>query len=259
MKVVILAGGFGTRISEETHLKPKPMVEIGGKPILCHIMQLYSNYGFNDFIICLGYKSHVVKEYFANYFLYNSDVSFDFRNGNKITIHEHFAQPWKVTLVETGLKTLTGGRIKKIQKYVGDEPFMLTYGDGVGDINIKKLVEFHRCHGKYATITTTQPQGRFGILSLSPDQKVEKFQEKIKGSTEWINAGFFVLQPEVFNYLNNDEQTIFEKEPLERLAKDGQLMAFKHTGFWHPMDTLRDKNYLEEIWSSGYVPWLKKQ
>ncbi|OIJ10768.1 glucose-1-phosphate cytidylyltransferase [Anaerobacillus arseniciselenatis] len=259
MKVVILAGGFGTRISEETHLKPKPMIEIGDKPMLCHIMKLYSSYGFNDFIICLGYKSYVVKEYFANYFLYNSDVSFDFRNGNKLTIHEHSVEPWKVTLVDTGLNTLTGGRIKKIQKYVGDEPFMLTYGDGIGDINIKQLVEFHRSHGKFATVTSTQPKGRFGVLSLSKDQKVETFQEKIQGDGGWINAGFFVLQPEVFNYITKGDQTIFEKTPLENLAKEGQLMAFKHSGFWHPMDTLRDKKYLEEVWLSGKVPWLKNK
>jgi len=255
MKVIILAGGFGTRISEETHLKPKPMIEIGGKPILWHIMQIYSRNGFNDFIICLGYKGHVIKEYFANYFLYNSDVTFDFQKKNKCIIHQHSAEPWKITLVETGLKTLTGGRIKRVQKYVGNEPFMLTYGDGVGDVNIKELVDFHISHGKLATVTATQPQGRFGVLSLNSEQKVEKFQEKIQGDSGWINAGFFVLQPEVFNYLNNEDQTVFEKEPLEDLARDGQLMAFKHTGFWHPMDTLRDKNYLEEIWASGNCPW----
>ncbi|OLO26870.1 glucose-1-phosphate cytidylyltransferase [Alkalihalophilus pseudofirmus] len=255
MKVVVLAGGFGTRISEETHLKPKPMVEIGGKPILWHIMQLYSSYGYNDFIICLGYKSHIIKEYFSNYLLYNSDVTFDFQKGSHCTIHQKFTKPWKVTLVDTGLNTMTGGRLKRIEKYVGNECFMLTYGDGVSDVNINHLVKFHRSHGKLATVTTTQPQGRFGVLSISPNQKVEKFQEKIQGDGGWINAGFFVLQPEVFNYLEKGDQTVFEKDPLENLAKAGQLMAYKHTGFWHPMDTLRDKKYLEEIWNTGNAPW----
>jgi glucose-1-phosphate cytidylyltransferase len=255
VKVLILAGGFGTRISEETHLKPKPMIEIGDKPIIWHIMKLYSSYGYNDFIICLGYKSHVIKEYFLNYYLYNSDLTFDFQKGNEFIIHQHSVEPWRVTLVDTGLNTMTGGRIKKVQDYVGNESFMLTYGDGVSDVNIKELVEFHRSHGKLATLTTTQPQGRFGVLSLSNDQRVEKFQEKIQGDGGWINAGFFVLQPEVFNYLNNGEQTIFEKEPLENLAKDGQLMAYKHNGFWYPMDTLRDKKYLQEMWESSKAPW----
>jgi glucose-1-phosphate cytidylyltransferase len=255
LKVLILAGGFGTRISEETHLKPKPMIEIGDKPIIWHIMKLYSSYGFNDFIICLGYKSYVIKEYFSNYCLYNSDLTFDFQNKNKSIIHQNSTESWKVTLVDTGLNTLTGGRIKRVQDYVGNEPFMVTYGDGVSDVNMKDLVEFHRSHGKLATVTTTQPEGRFGVLSLSSDQKVEKFQEKIKGDDGWVNAGFMVLQPEVFNYLNNDDQTVFEKEPLENLAKDGQLMAFKHTGFWYPMDTLRDKRYLQELWALGKAPW----
>lgn len=258
MKVVILAGGYGTRISEETSVRPKPMIEIGGKPILLHIMHLYSSYGLHDFIICLGYKSHVIKEYFANYYLYNSDVTFDFRNENKCTIHQSILEPWKVTLVETGINTLTGGRVKKIEKYVGNETFMLTYGDGIGDINISKLVNFHQSHGKIATVTTTQPKGRFGVLSLSQDQKVTKFQEKIQGDGGWINAGFFVLEPEVFGYLTNGDETVFEKEPLENLAKDSQLMAFKHQEFWHPMDTLRDKRYLEEIYSTGKAPWQKK-
>lgn len=255
MKVVILAGGFGTRISEETHLKPKPMIEIGDKPILWHIMKMYSSYGFNEFIICLGYKSHVIKEYFSNYFLNNSDVTFNFENENSYIIHRNLNEPWKVTLVDTGLNTLTGGRIKRVQDYIGNEPFMLTYGDGVSDVNIKELVEFHRTHGKLATVTATQPKGRFGALSLSSDQKVEKFQEKVQGDGGWINAGFFVLQPEVFNYVTNGDQTIFENEPLENLAKDGQFMAFKHTGFWQPMDTLKDKLYLQEIWDSQKCPW----
>jgi glucose-1-phosphate cytidylyltransferase len=255
VKVLILAGGFGTRISEETHLKPKPLIEIGDKPILWHIMKLYSSYGYNEFIICLGYKSHVIKEYFSKYFLNSSDITFDFRVGNECIIHQHSVEPWKVTLVDTGLNTMTGGRIKRVQDYVGDEPFMLTYGDGVSNVNIQKLVEFHRSHGKLATLTTTQPEGRFGVLSLSSNHQVKKFQEKIKGDGGWINAGFFVLQPEVFNYLMNGDQTIFEKEPLENLAKDGQLMAFKHKGFWYPMDTLRDKKYLQEMWESNQAPW----
>lgn len=233
------------------------MIEIGEKPILWHIMKLYSSYGFNDFIICLGYKSHVIKEYFSNYFLYNSDVTFDFQQENKCIFHQHTAEPWKVTLVETGLHSLTGGRIKRVQRYVGDEPFMLTYGDGVSDVNIKDLVDFHRSHGKLATVTATQPQGRFGALSLSSNHQVEKFEEKIQGDGGWINAGFFVLEPEVFNYIQNGDQTIFELDPLENLAKDGQLMAFKHMGFWHPMDTLRDKKYLEGLWKSGNAPWKK--
>jgi glucose-1-phosphate cytidylyltransferase len=255
MKVVILAGGFGTRISEETHIKPKPMIEIGDKPILWHIMKIYSSYGFNDFVICLGYKSHNIKEYFSNYMLNHSDITFDFQSENRCIIHQNSTEPWKVTLVETGLNTLTGGRIKRIQDYIGNNPFMLTYGDGVGDVNIKELVEFHKSHGKLATVTATQPKGRFGALSLSSDQKVEKFQEKLQGDGGWINAGFFVLQPKVFNYLNNGDQTIFEKEPLEKLAEDSQLMAFKHTGFWQPMDTLKDKRYLQELWDSNKAPW----
>ncbi|MBD0384332.1 glucose-1-phosphate cytidylyltransferase [Paenibacillus sedimenti] len=255
MKVIILAGGFGTRLSEETHLKPKPMIEIGDKPILWHIMQHYSSYGFNDFVICLGYKSQVIKDYFSNYFLYNSDVTFNFLKKNKCIIHRHYTEPWQVTLVETGLHTLTGGRIKRVQEYIGNEPFMLTYGDGVSDVNIEKLVEFHRSHGKLASVTAARPQGRFGMLSISSDQQVEKFQEKIEGDGGWINAGFFVLQPEVFAYLTGGDETVFEKQPLENLAKNGNLMAFKHNSFWHPMDTLRDKKYLEELWASGKAPW----
>jgi glucose-1-phosphate cytidylyltransferase len=257
LKVVILAGGLGTRISEETHLKPKPMIEIGDHPILWHIMKIYSSYGFNEFVICLGYKSHVVKDYFAKYFLYHSDVTIDLNNQNEQIIHNHFAEPWKVTLVETGRETLTGGRLKRVKKYVGNNPFMMTYGDGLADIDIKKLLEYHRSHGKLATVTAVQPKGRFGALSLSSDLRVENFQEKVQGDESWINAGFFVLQPEVFDYIGGDH-TIFEKEPLENLAKDGQLMAFKHSGFWHPMDTLRDKKYLEELWESGKAPWKKQ-
>ncbi|GAC41571.1 glucose-1-phosphate cytidylyltransferase [Paenibacillus popilliae] len=254
MKVVILAGGYGTRISEESHLKPKPMVEIGQKPILWHIMKLYSNHGFHDFIICLGYKGFYIKEYFTHYFLHESDVTFDFRNHNQLITHDHTAEPWKVTLVNTGLDTMTGGRVKQIQKFVGNETFMMTYGDGVSDVNISELVDYHKLHGKLATVTSVQPNGRFGALKLSDSNEVLGFQEKPKGDGSWINAGFFVLQPEVFNYISNDS-TIFEREPLENLAKDNELMCFKHEGFWQPMDTLRDKNYLEELWKIGKAPW----
>jgi glucose-1-phosphate cytidylyltransferase len=251
---VILAGGLGTRISEETHLKPKPMVEIGDYPIIWHIMKIYSAFGYNDFIICLGYKSYVVKDYFLKYFLYHSDVTIDFTNDNEQMIHNHSVEPWKVTLVETGKETLTGGRVKRIQPYVGNNPFMLTYGDGVADIDVGKLAEYHKSHGQLATVTATQPTGRFGALNLAPNFRVDKFQEKNQGDGGWVNAGFFVLQPEVFDYIEGD-QTIFEKAPLETLAKQGELMAFKHSGFWQPMDTLRDKNYLEELWKSGKAPW----
>lgn len=260
MKVVILAGGYGTRISEESHLKPKPMIEIGERPILWHIMKLYSNYGFNDFIVCLGYKGFYIKEYFAHYFLHESDVTFDFRSsGDNLSItHEHSAEPWRVTLVNTGLDTMTGGRVKRIQKYINNEPFMLTYGDGVSDVNLKELTEFHLKHGKLATVTSVQPAGRFGALDISDNHEVRGFHEKPKGDGTWINAGFFVLQPEIFNYID-DDSTIFEKEPLEQLANDHSLMAYKHHGFWQPMDTLRDRNYLEELWKTGKAPWKNWQ
>ncbi|MFG0212408.1 glucose-1-phosphate cytidylyltransferase [Brevibacillus porteri] len=254
MKVVILAGGYGTRIGEETHLRPKPLIEIGDWPIICHIMSIYSKYGFHDFIICLGYKGYMIKEYFAHYFLHHSDVTFDFRNDNQVTFHNHNAAPWRVTLIDTGKDTGTGGRVKRIQKYVGKETFMLTYGDGLSDIDIEQLVKFHRTHKKLATITTTQPPGRFGALDIANESTVRGFQEKPKGDGGWINAGFFVMEPGVFDYIAGDE-TVLEKEPLESLAKANQLMAFKHTGFWHPMDTLRDKNYLEELWKSGKAAW----
>ncbi|WGU93817.1 glucose-1-phosphate cytidylyltransferase [Paenibacillus dendritiformis] len=254
MKVAILAGGYGTRISEESHLKPKPMIEIGQKPILWHIMKLYSQYGFNDFVICLGYKGFYIKEYFAHYFLHESDVTFDFRNDNKLVTHDHTAEPWKVTLVNTGLDTMTGGRVKRIQKFIGDEPFMLTYGDGVSNINITELVKYHKLHGRLATVTSVQPSGRFGALEITNNDEVVGFQEKPKGDGSWINAGFFVLQPEIFDYIS-DDSTIFEREPLENLARNGELMCFKHHGFWQPMDTLRDRNYLEELWKSGKAPW----
>ena len=254
MKVVILAGGYGTRIGEESQLKPKPLIAIGDKPIICHIMSTYSRYGFNDFIICLGYKGYMIKEYFAHYFLHQSDVTFDFSKGNEMTLHNPCQDPWKVTLIDTGKDTMTGGRIKRIQSYVGEAPFMLTYGDGVSSIDIEKLVSYHRAHGKLATITATQPPGRFGALDLGSDDQVRGFQEKPNGDGGWINAGFFVLEPDVFSYLAGDE-TVFEREPLERLAQNGQLAAYKHTGFWHPMDTMRDKNYLESLWKSGKAEW----
>lgn len=254
MKVVILAGGFGTRISEESHLKPKPMIEIGERPILWHIMKIYSSYGFNDFVVCLGYKGYCIKEYFAHYFLHESDVTFDFRNTNERLIHHHSAEPWQVTLVNTGLETMTGGRVKRVSEYLGNETFMLTYGDGVANVDIRALVDFHKSHGKLATVTSIQPSGRFGALELDDSNKVHGFQEKPKGDGAWINGGFFVLEPEVLDYISGDA-TFLEKEPLEDLARDGQLVAYKHTGFWQPMDTLRDKNLLDNLWSSGDAPW----
>lgn len=254
MKVVILAGGFGTRISEESHLKPKPMIEIGGRPILWHIMKTYSAHGFNEFVICLGYKGYSIKEYFAHYFLHESNVTFDFTDGNRRFVHEHSVEPWKVTLVDTGIDTMTGGRVKRVQSYVGDEPFLLTYGDGVGDVDIQALVMFHQQHKRLATVTSTQPSGRFGALKLDADDMVTSFEEKPVGDAGWINAGFFVMDPGVFDYIAGDH-TVLEKDPLENLARDGELVCYKHTGFWQPMDTLRDKNSLEAIWRSGDAPW----
>jgi len=256
MKVVILAGGLGTRLSEETDLKPKPMVEIGGRPIIWHIMKSYSQFGFNDFIICLGYKGYVVKEYFANYFLHQSDVTIDLQN-NSVETHGCSAEPWKVTLVDTGKDTMTGGRIKRIKNYVGNETFMLTYGDGVSNVNIKKLVEFHKAGGKAATVTAVQPEGKFGALDMDDHGNVHSFSEKPRGDGAWINGGFFVLEPKVFNYIK-DDSTIWEREPLERLAKENDLVAFKHEGFWRPMDTLRDKRELDAMWNSGKAEWLLK-
>ncbi|MDF2472488.1 MAG: glucose-phosphate cytidylyltransferase [Anaerocolumna sp.] len=254
MKVVILAGGFGSRISEESHLKPKPMIEIGGRPILWHIMKIYSSYGFNDFVICLGYKGYCIKEYFAHYFLHEADVTFDFRMHNEQYIHHTHAEPWKVTLVNTGLETMTGGRVKRIQQYIGNDPFMLTYGDGVSNVDISALVKHHKSHGRIATITSVQPLGRFGALDITDNNKVRGFQEKPQGDGGWINGGFFVLQPEVFNHIDGDS-TIFERDPLESLAKKDELVAYKHHGFWQPMDTMRDRDQLEALWSRGQAPW----
>lgn len=254
MKVVLLAGGYGTRISEESHLKPKPMIEIGGMPILWNVMKLYSYYGFNEFIICCGYKGYVIKEYFADYYLHNSDVTFDFTDNNKMEIHNNVAEPWKVTLIDTGLNTMTGGRIKRVKDYIGDNPFLLTYGDGVSDVNIKELVQYHKEHGKKATITAIQPGGRFGTLDISSDNSIIRFAEKTKEDGGWINGGFMVLEPSVIDYIENDTIS-FEKYPLEKLAAEGQLNAYMHHGFWQCMDTLRDKNYLEELIESGKAPW----
>jgi glucose-1-phosphate cytidylyltransferase len=254
MKAVILAGGLGTRISEETHTKPKPMIEIGGKPILWHILKTYSHYGINDFIICCGYKGYVIKEYFANYFLHMSDVTFDIAN-NSMQVLQKSAEPWRVTLVDTGDETMTGGRLKRVAKYLhGEEAFCLTYGDGVSNVNISNLIEFHVTHGLLATLTATYPPGRFGALYINADQRITAFKEKPKGDGGMINGGFFVLSPKVIDLIAND-QTLWEREPLEALAESNQLKAFQHTGFWQPMDTLRDKNHLEELWQSGKAPW----
>lgn len=253
MKVVILAGGFGTRISEESYLKPKPMIEIGERPILWHIMKEYSRYGFNEFVICLGYKQHVVKEFFADYFLHTSDITFDLAT-NEMTVHNNVAEPWKVTLVDTGLNTMTGGRVKRIRPYVGEETFMLTYGDGVANVDIAALLQYHQSHGKIATITTVNVGQRFGIIDVDGSGKIEAFREKNEADGSLINGGYMVMNPGVFDYIEGDS-TVLEKEPLENLAKDGQLMAYHHTGFWHCMDTQRDKKRLEEMWNSGNAPW----
>lgn len=254
MKIVILAGGFGTRISEESQFRPKPMIEIGGMPILWHIMKLYSHYGFHDFVICAGYKQHMIKEWFNNYFLYTSDVTFDFTEGKQVILHEQHSEPWRVTVVDTGLNTMTGGRVKRIQKYVGNKPFMLTYGDGVCDVNIRKLVEFHRAHGKLATLTAVKLQQSKGILDIGGDNAVRAFREKSARDSAPINAGFMVLEPQVFDYLDGDG-CVFEQVPLTRLAEEGQLMSYQHTGFWQCMDTEREKKELEKLWSTGHAPW----
>lgn len=253
MKAVILAGGLGTRISEETHLRPKPMIEVGGKPILWHILKIYSAHGINDFIVCCGYKGYVIKEYFANYFLHMSDVTFDLAH-NSMEVHQKKAEPWRVTLVDTGDDTMTGGRLKRVADYLKDEEaFCFTYGDGVGDVNITELISFHRREGKLATLTATQPPGRFGAINLDGN-KVVSFQEKPQGDGAWINGGFFVLSPKVIDYIDSDE-SVWERQPMERLAAGGQMNAYFHSGFWQPMDTLRDKNHLEELWAAGEAPW----
>jgi glucose-1-phosphate cytidylyltransferase len=253
MKVVILAGGLGTRISEESHLKPKPMIEIGDKPIIWHIMKIYSHYGFNEFIICLGYKGYLIKEYFANYFLHSSNVTIDLA-GNGMEVHNSHAEPWRITLVDTGMHTATGGRLRAIRNYLNNETFMLTYGDGVGNIPINELVDHHRQHGKLATITSVQPPGRFGAIDVDETGMVRHFQEKPMGDGAWINGGFFVLEPAVIDYIE-DGNTIWENQPLSRLSADGELVAYKHRGYWRPMDTLRDKTELEEQWNGGKAPW----
>ena len=254
MKVVILAGGFGTRISEESHLIPKPMIEIGEKPILWHIMKYYSSFGHNEFIICCGYKQYVIKEFFADYYLHMSDVTFDFTSENKMVVHNNNTEPWKVTLVDTGLNTMTGGRIKRVKDYIGDEAFMLTYGDGVSDVDINELVKFHKSHGKIATMTAIQPGGKFGMLDIDESESIENFKEKSKEDGGWINGGFMVLEPKIIDYIEGDATT-FEREPLETVAKEGQLKAYKHHGFWQCMDTLRDKELLEKLWSEDKASW----
>lgn len=254
MKVVILAGGFGTRISEESQYKPKPMLEIGGMPILWHIMKNYAYFGFNEFVICAGYKQHMIKEWFADYFLYTSDITFDFTKGNEMIVHNQHAEPWKVTIVDTGLNTMTGGRINRIQSYIGNETFMMTYGDGVCDVDISKLVEFHKNNGKIATLTAVQLQQSKGILNIAEDNTVRSFREKSSMDSAPINAGFMVLEPKIFDYLENDV-TVFEKKPLESLAKEGQLVSYIHNGFWQCMDTKREKDELEKMWNTGDAPW----
>jgi len=253
MKVVILAGGFGTRISEESHLKPKPMIEIGDMPILWHIMKQYLHYGFDEFIICAGYKQEVIKEWFANYFIHTSDITFDFTKGNEIIVHNKHSEPWKVTVVDTGLNTMTGGRLKRIKNYIDDETFLMTYGDGVSNVNITKLIEFHRQHGKLATISAVQPEGRFGYIDLDNDN-IRSFREKSEHDIGWINAGFMVLEPKVLDYIK-DDTIMFEREPMEKIASEGEMVCYKHYGFWQCMDTVRDKEKLEKAWATGNAPW----
>lgn len=254
MKAVLLAGGLGTRLSEETSIRPKPMVEIGGRPILWHIMKIYHGHGITDFIVCCGYKGYVIKEYFANYRLYSSDVTFEIRT-NRIEVHQSDAEDWRVTLIDTGMETMTGGRLQRVRDYIGDETFLMTYGDGVGDIDVRESVSFHRQQGNLATLTAVQPSGRFGAFTLSDDQvRIDHFREKPRGDNAWINGGYFVLEPDVMDYISGDD-TVWERDPLERLAAEGQLSAYRHHGFWHPMDTLRDRNNLESLWQSGAAPW----
>lgn len=255
MKVVLLAGGFGTRISEESHLKPKPMIELGEKPILWHIMKYYSSFGFNEFIICCGYKQHVIKEWFANYYLHNSDITLDFTQGNEMTVHNNVAEPWKVTMIDTGLNTMTGGRIKRIRPYVGNETFMLTYGDGVSNVDLNALVDFHKHHGKIVTMTAVNIGQQFGVLEIDKDGTINKFREKNDTDGGVINAGYMVLNSEIFDYIDGDD-TVFEKKPLEKLATEGQLKAYVHKGFWKCMDTQRDKEQLEKLIELGEAPWM---
>lgn len=255
MKVVLLAGGYGTRISEESQFKPKPMVELGGKPILWHIMKLYSHHGFNEFIICAGYKQHVIKEYFADYFLHTSDITYDFTGGkNEMIVHRNTSEPWKVTVVDTGLGTMTGGRVRRVRDYIGDEAFMLTYGDGVSNLDITKLLNFHRSHGKMVTMSAYNAGQRFGVLDIAGDGQIRDFREKTQGDGNMINIGFMVCQPEFFDYIDGDD-TVLEKTPLETVAKMGQLMAYRHEGFWQCMDTVREKEQLERLWAKGQAPW----
>ena len=254
MKVVILAGGYGTRISEESQFKPKPMIEIGSMPVLWHIMKLYSSYGFNEFVICAGYKQHVIKEWFADYFLHTSDITFDFTQDDKIIVHNKRAEKWKVTVVDTGLDTMTGGRLKRVKSFIGDEPFFMTYGDGVANVNIKELLEFHKTHGKKATLTAVKPDSRFGVLDITDNNQINAFREKSQVDSGYINAGFMVLEPDVLDYIK-DDSVMFEREPLEALAENNQLMCFKHNGFWQCMDTLRDKVKLETLWIENKAPW----
>ena len=254
MKVVILAGGYGTRISEESQFKPKPMIEIGSMPVLWHIMKLYSSYGFNEFVICAGYKQHVIKEWFADYFLHTSDITFDFTQDDKIIVHNKRAEKWKVTVVDTGLDTMTGGRLKRIKSFIGNEPFFMTYGDGVADVNIKELLEFHKAHSKKATLTAVKPDSRFGVLDITDNNQINAFREKSQVDSGYINAGFMVLEPDVLDYIK-DDSVMFEREPLEALAENNQLMCFKHNGFWQCMDTLRDKVKLETFWAENKAPW----
>ena len=253
MKVVLLAGGFGTRISEESQYKPKPMIEIGEMPILWHIMKTYSHYGFNEFVICAGYKQHVIKQWFADYFLHTSDITFDFLNGNKMIVHDEHSEDWKVTIVDTGLHTMTGGRLKRVRKYIGDEPFFMTYGDGVANVDISATLEFHKSHGKLATMTAIRPESRYGMIDFEGD-KVLSFREKSQKDVGWINAGFMVLDPKVLDYVK-DDTIMFEREPMEKIAQDGELMCYRHEGFWQCMDTLRDKQKLDTLWESGNAPW----
>ena len=255
MKALILAGGFGTRLSEETDIKRKPMVEVGGKPILWHIMKTYSHYGINEFVILLGYKGYYIKEYFANYFLHQSDVTINMLNGD-MEVHNNSSEPWKVTLLDTGLNAMTGARVKKAKEHIGNKPFMLTYGDGVADIDIQETLAFHQQHGKLMTMTSAQPEGRFGALNINKNDQVTTFEEKPKGDGSWINAGYFVCQPEVLDYIDNGDDVIFEQEPLKRLAQDAEIFTYKHEGFWMPMDTLRDKTKLNEMYESGNAPWV---